>query len=139
MLNEGGVMAMARRVLVVPRTECRTAGPILLGERCSRYCGHGNRRGLLGVGGWVFPHFPLGRDVSGPPSAMIGEAVNVVVPVVFAVSAYVSPCDGAFFENYGIEAVDFSCEFSVAGRCDDTHRTGGSEFAVRSDDTSAAG
>ncbi len=58
---------------------------------------------------------------------------------MIAVSAHTSPRDGAFFGKYGIEAVDFGCEFPVAGWCDGTHRVGGSEFAVRSDDASADG
>ena len=70
--------------------------------------------------------------------AEIGEVVDVVIPFVIAVSAHISPRDGAFSRKYGIEVVNFGCEFSVAGRCDSTHRAGGSEFAVRSDDASAA-
>ena len=62
-----------------------------------------------------------------------------MISFVIAVPAHVSPRDGEFFEKYGIEAVDFGCEFSVAGQCDGTHRAGGNEFAVRSDDASAAG
>ena len=71
--------------------------------------------------------------------ADFGEVVDVVISFVIAVPAHVSPRDGAFFEKYGIEAVDFGCEFSVAGRCYGTHRAGGSEFALRSDDVFAAG
>ncbi len=73
------------------------------------------------------------------PSAEIGEVVDVVVPFVIAVSAHVSPRDEAFFGKYGIEAVDFGCEFLVSGRCDCSHRASGSEFAVRSVAVSAAG
>ena len=76
--------------------------------------------------------------MSGSLSAEIGEVVDVVVTFVDAVSAHMSPRDGPFFGKYGIEAVDFGCEFSVASRCDSTHRADGSEFAVRSDDASAA-
>ncbi len=87
---------------------------------------YGNRWGFLGSGSLVFPHSPLGQDVSESPLAKIGEVVNIVVPFVIAVSAHVSPRNGAFFGKYGIEAVDFGCEFLVAGRCDGTHRAGGS-------------
>ena len=87
----------------------------------------------------VIPHSPRGWGVSGTRSAEIGEAVDVVVPFVIAVSAHVSPRDGALCGEYSIEAVDFGCEFYVEGRCDGTHRAGGCEFAVRSDDASAAG
>ena len=99
---------------------------------------YGNRGGFLGSGSLVFPHSPLGQDVSESHSVKINEVVNVVVPLVIAVSAHVSPRDGAFFGKYGIDAVDFGGEFSVACRCDGTHRADGSEFAVRSDDASAA-
>ena len=87
----------------------------------------------------VFPHSHLGLDVSGALLAEIGEAVDVVVSFVIAVSAHESPCDGALCTEYSIEAVDFGCEFYVQGRCDGTHRSGGCEFAVRSDDASVPG
>jgi hypothetical protein len=104
------------------------------------FCGVNVSSGVTGVatgqvvvsGFWWFgfPTIPLGRDVSGsPPSAEIGEAVNVVILFVIVVSKHMSPRDGAFFGKYGIEAVDFGCEFSFARRCDSTHRAGGSEFA----------
>ena len=44
---------------------------------------------------------------------MIGEIVDVVIPFVIAVSVHTSPRDGVF-KKYGIEAVDFGCEFLVA-------------------------
>ncbi len=77
--------------------------------------------------------------MSGSPSTEIGEVVDVVIPFVVAVSAHMSPRDGAFFGKYGMEAVDFGGEISGACRCEGTRRAGGSEFAVRSDDASAAG
>ena len=40
----------------------------------------------LGVGCLVFPHFPLGRDVSGSPSAEIGD--NVVISFMIVVSTF---------------------------------------------------
>ncbi len=73
------------------------------------------------------------------PLAKIVEVVDVVIPFVITVSAHMLPRNMAFFEKYDIKAVTFGCEFSVAGRCDGTHRAGGSKFAVRSDDASAAG
>ena len=45
--------------------------------------------------------------------AKIGKAVNLVIPSVIAVSVHTSPRDGVF-KKYGIEAVDFGCEFLVA-------------------------
>ena len=77
--------------------------------------------------------------MSGSPSAEIGDVVDVVILFGVAVSAHMSPRDGVFFGKYGIEAMDFCCEFSVEGRCDGTHRAGDNEFAVRLDDASAAG
>ena len=65
-------------------------------------------------------HTPSWGEVSlasGYRSAKIDEVVNVVILFVIAVSTHVSPHDVAFCEKYGIEAVDFGCEFpSVEGR-----------------------
>ncbi len=63
---------------------------------CSRYYEYGNRWVLPVIGGLVFPHSPLGRDVSESPLAKIGEVVNIVVPFVIAVSATCRHVMGVF-------------------------------------------
>ncbi len=86
----------------------------------------------------VFPHSPWAEMSLNTPSAEISQAVSIVVPFVIAVFTHVSPRDCAFCREYGIEAVDFGCDFFVESQWyDGPHREGGCEFAVRSDDASA--
>ena len=78
-------VGVGMRVPVVPGTSVGQLVP---------FCGVNIAPGITGmatgVGFWVsdglvFPHSPLGRDVSESPSAKIGEVVNIVVPFVIAV------------------------------------------------------
>jgi hypothetical protein len=134
-------VGMGMRVPMVPGTNIRQLVP---------FCGVNVAPGITGMatggGFWVLvvwsSHTPPWAEISGLPSAEIGKAVNVVIPFVIAVHSRVATSLGVFWKVWyrgGRLRLRVLSVASVAGQCDGTHRAGGSEFSVRSDDASAAG